>query len=350
MTVLISKPAFNLRETLNSLRRKMGIKGAELLRANTSDDVYEVIGRNRNLLINGDFRVSQRGVFTSPASVNVEYRLDRWKNIYVSGTHTFVHNLDQQINANINGYTRTLTANTLRFDTSAAGLFAMSQNIEDFKSARGRQVILSLLYKCNADSAINIYDGATQTHYKLPNTSGAWAWISSAPFQVSASATELRVELYTYPNTPQAGSYTELTQVQLEFGSVATPFEYRPYATELALCQRYFCKSFPTDVAPANATTIADSRSLVPYSSTYSYTDTIHFPVAMRAAPTMTAYSSEAGTGNNWQYFNGSGWYNASSTPFYAIKTNGFRAEPVGSFTPWVPNLCQGHWTASAEL
>lgn len=281
MTVLISKPAFNLRETLNSLRRKMGIKGAELLRANTSDDVYEVIGRNRNLLINGDFRVSQRGVFTSPASVNVEYRLDRWKNIYVSGTHTFVHNLDQQINANINGYTRTLTANTLRFDTSAAGLFAMSQNIEDFKSARGRQVILSLLYKCNADSAINIYDGATQTHYKLPNTSGAWAWISSAPFQVSASATELRVELYTYPNTPQAGSYIELTQAQLEFGSVATPFEYRPLSVELQMCQRYFYKESGNNTPYVwFALGFAASSSNIQAFAKY--------PVRMRASPSIS--------------------------------------------------------------
>lgn len=37
-----------------------------------------------------------------------------------------------------------------------------------------------------------------------------------------------------------AGNYIEFTGVQLEKGTVATPFEQRPFATELALCQRYY--------------------------------------------------------------------------------------------------------------
>jgi hypothetical protein len=41
-----------------------------------------------------------------------------------------------------------------------------------------------------------------------------------------------------------AGNYIEITGVQLEKGTVATPFEFRNYAQELALCQRYFEKSF----------------------------------------------------------------------------------------------------------
>ena len=54
MTVTVSKPAFNLRETLTSLKRKIGLKGAEIMRANTVDDVYSVIGKNRNIIINGE--------------------------------------------------------------------------------------------------------------------------------------------------------------------------------------------------------------------------------------------------------------------------------------------------------
>ncbi len=36
------------------------------------------------------------------------------------------------------------------------------------------------------------------------------------------------------------GHYLEFTNVQLEEGSIATPFEQRPYGLELSLCQRYY--------------------------------------------------------------------------------------------------------------
>ena len=39
------------------------------------------------------------------------------------------------------------------------------------------------------------------------------------------------------------GNFVEFTQVQLELGKVATPFEHRSYGEELALCQRYYFKS-----------------------------------------------------------------------------------------------------------
>jgi hypothetical protein len=45
-------------------------------------------------------------------------------------------------------------------------------------------------------------------------------------------------------------TYIQFTGVQLEKGSVATPFEVRPYATELALCQRYYHRTCNTGAVP----------------------------------------------------------------------------------------------------
>ena len=49
------------------------------------------------------------------------------------------------------------------------------------------------------------------------------------------------------------GATFYITGVQLEKGSTATSFDYRPYGTELALCQRYYHKSYPQGTAPADS-------------------------------------------------------------------------------------------------
>jgi len=48
-----------------------------------------------------------------------------------------------------------------------------------------------------------------------------------------------------------------ITGIQLEKGSTATSFDYRPYGTELVLCQRYFQLVYPT-AGNATTSTVAD--------------------------------------------------------------------------------------------
>jgi hypothetical protein len=73
------------------------------------------------------------------------------------------------------------------------------------------------------------------------------------------------------------GATFYITGVQLEKGSTATSFDYRPYGTELALCQRYYGKGRAYGIPRSN-----DNVFL-------SYTT---FKVAMRAAPTITTSDS----------------------------------------------------------
>ena len=72
----------------------------------------------------------------------------------------------------------------------------------------------------------------------------------------------------------------EMTGLQLEVGSQATPFEHRSFGEELALCQRYFCRFQP-------------ATGFINYGVGGAYTNTqavaqIHFPVSMRAYPTFS--------------------------------------------------------------
>jgi hypothetical protein len=85
--------------------------------------------------------------------------------------------------------------------------------------------------------------------------------------------------------TATSGATFYITGVQLEKGSAATSFDYRPYGTELALCQRYF-------IQYGDNTT---NRSIAPYGSAVNTTEVdsiIPLPVPMRGTPTIESYSN----------------------------------------------------------
>jgi hypothetical protein len=83
------------------------------------------------------------------------------------------------------------------------------------------------------------------------------------------------------------GATFYITGVQLEKGSTATSFDYRPYGTELALCQRYYYKTIATG---------ADSPFGMGSVTTATIADIIvPFPINMRTAPTALEQSGTAG-------------------------------------------------------
>jgi hypothetical protein len=74
----------------------------------------------------------------------------------------------------------------------------------------------------------------------------------------------------------------DITGVQLELGSTATSFDYRPYTTELQLCQRYYQQV-------GGNTGDLNSIALRSYTTSGSYVaNQYQFPVQMRTPPTMT--------------------------------------------------------------
>jgi hypothetical protein len=87
------------------------------------------------------------------------------------------------------------------------------------------------------------------------------------------------------------------TNVQLEEGAVATPFEIRSIRYELAECQRYYEKSYRMSVAPGSASaTLSDQKcfAVVPASIANSYAyGRIDFQVTKRVAPSVATYSTD---------------------------------------------------------
>ena len=104
----------------------------------------------------------------------------------------------------------------------------------------------------------------------------------------------------------------ELTGMQLEVGSVATYFEHRSFGQELKLCMRYYQKSYEYGVAPGTATSNSSVRHSAYGAINYAGFH-VPFMVTMRAAPTVTQYSTTTGA---------TGKMNADSTVGTAATTS----------------------------
>ena len=116
--------------------------------------------------------------------------------------------------------------------------------------------------------------------------------IASAQFAIPASG-NLGLEVVIGFIGLPASATAHVGRTQLEIGSVATPFEQRPYGMELALCQRYYEKSctgsFPATSGEGSLVfAIASGTALI-------YTNA-SFAVTKRTSPTSVRIASYTGT------------------------------------------------------
>ena len=110
----------------------------------------------------------------------------------------------------------------------------------------------------------------------VSGTAGSW---NNSTFYLSATGATSVVGT--------SGATFYITGVQLEVGSSATGFEYRMYGQELALCQRYYFKTFSQSVAAPSASRLG---ALFTYQVSNNASWNARFPVTMRATPTCTPY------------------------------------------------------------
>jgi len=127
------------------------------------------------------------------------------------------------------------------------------------------------------------------------------AWTNSIKYGVTGSVALNSV----------TGSTWYITGVQLEVGSYATPFEWRPYTTELQLCQRYYWKF----TGPSYAGVCAGYSN-----STTGGNFIIKYPVTMRSAPTFsTGGLSINNTAGNYAVTSVASGYAGTDTAFTSI-------------------------------
>jgi hypothetical protein len=167
-------------------------------------------------------------------------------------------------------------------------------------------------------------------------TAGVWG--SSVLFGATGS-----VQLFS---TLNATFY--ITGVQLEAGTTASPFEYRQYGTELALCQRYYCKSYQIGTVPQTSTT-AGVFAIVAVTSPSSGQAGVgggnKWPVQMRTSPTVTIYSQ---IGTAGKLSSGGADNGTSVTSEAPSEIGAVGIVSTGGLTN--NNWYYGHFVATAEL
>lgn len=140
-------------------------------------------------------------------------------------------------------------------------------------------------------------------------------------------------------------STLDVTGVQMELGTSSTPFEFRPYATELVMCQRYLETTYFGVVIGSASNNFYDSANAVQINTTTMRSQSMPFKVLKRAAPTVTLYST-SGVAGQWNWINTSGTNTVRSTSVTDAFPNHINIQQ----TTAVEYLAQGHWVADARL
>jgi hypothetical protein len=215
--------------TAQTLTNKTIVAATNIVEARSAPNNTSFSFRNR--LINAQGLINQRGYVSGTATTTAnQYTVDRWR-VVVSGQNL----------------TFTTTNNEVTFTAPAGGV---EQVIEGLNLESGTYVL-------------NWEGTATATVGGVAVAKGGTVTV------VGGTNTAVRFIGGTYKNP------------QLEAGSVATPFERRPYGTELALCQRYAVvwssnAGVNGIIGIGNQTSTTNSYFLIPT------------PVPLRASPTVT--------------------------------------------------------------
>jgi len=242
MAINVTKPSVNLREKLNELETNKGLKGNEILQAETAQEVRSLIGAGRkNLIINGGFDVWQRGTTgTDPSNGYGSYlSADRWAS-YFSGTI-----LSQQA-VTIDG----LPVYAMRITAGTSGNIYAYQKVERGSSiVSGKPITYSFWARANVARSQGMsgrfYDSGTQgTALNLSLSSlditTSWQKFTQTVTLTDTALNNSRDFFINFQGTFASADWLEVANFQLELGSVATDFEHRSYGEELALCQRYY--------------------------------------------------------------------------------------------------------------
>ena len=348
-------------------------KAAELAKMGEVLDNSQ-IGR-KNIIINGAMQVSQRATSaTGKGDADGYFTLDRYDMTH-GATSAGRYTMTQSTVTDLEGFPNALKIDCTTADTSIAAGEALiiQQHIEGFNaqqlkatSTSTRAFTVSFYAKSNASRAIvseiNFTNGTNKQISKLHTIGTSWArYTMTVPAASSTqidndSSDEMQLNFWIHAGSTYTGgtlnddaldsitnanraagigsifastdNTLEITGIQIEVGSQATPFEHRSIGEEKSLCYRYY---------EEGGFSMRVSGTVVRAGQSYT--------VKKRASATVNVYydSSKPTAGTiNVSNSTNSGWAEGGSDNYWNMEKN------TGSNGDGVDY--NGHWTADAEL
>ena len=206
-----------------------------------------------------------------------------------------------------------------------------------------------IAYNTSVDTRISsdIVSSSFSTIVTLPNQS-AWTYASFTGF-IPASTQSLTLQFVTVNSTVN-GAQFQLTGVQLEKGTVATPFEVRPFATELALCQRYYEQSYSIGTAPGTNTNIGLYLGYGASDASSNFDFIQRYQVPKRITVTPSFYEKLGFASGAWNYSRSGATSNTAVSGVTTYSNEQYWGGYVNVGAAWAPCNVYGHWVANAEL
>jgi hypothetical protein len=285
----------------------------------------------KNRIINGAMTIDQRNAGASVTPTGSAYTLDRWE---LSVGVASKLSVQQSSTAPTGFKNSTLITTASAYTASAGDYLSYCQKVEGFNcadldwgTANAKTVTVSFWVRSSLTGTFSgaIQNGGASRSYPFTfvissantweyetvtiagDTSGTWLTTNGVGLELHFNLGSGSDRLGTAGawnsnwNTGATGSVAlvqtasatmNITGVQLEVGSTATSFDYRPYGTELALCYRY---------AWNYSSALSSNGSYLRYLSTRNtnttgVAGTLIFPVEMRTTPSLTT----TGTASNY--------------------------------------------------
>ena len=303
------------------------------------------------IIINGNMAVAQRSgaAVTGLGDGDEGYvTVDRFRHTVAGGTAGRFTSTQEAVN-DIPGFHESLNINCTTADTSigANEFFAIDYRIEGHDlhhfnkgHSTAKPFTLSFYAKANAAHTFGIqfrdHDNGRHCTARYTTTTGWTRHVINIPADTTGkfdndAGESLRIRFMlhhgstytggTAPTTWEAhdnanaydsgngsifsstNNFISITGVQLEVGEYdinsIPPFQYESFGDNLVRCQRYFCKSYDYDIAPATSGNINGSVASRNYAYTGDGSPFIHgdFPVTMRDNPTVTTFDSGGNSG-----------------------------------------------------